>query len=321
MVSAMADVRSVTRQDDALTRERRLAHLAGRQHGLVATWQLTRLGVSRNSVRNRVRKGQLQRLHRGVYAVGHGSITRLGRWMAGVLACGAEAVLSHRSAARLWGLIDWGEIVEVTINGRSGRARPGIKVHCSDSLLNADRTIRNGIPVTSVARTLLDLAAVASRSQTERAMEAADRQGLLHFRALYDLLARNRGHHGLRHLLPLIAQYRGVPDVRSPMERDFLDLCRAHGLPEPQMNVLVEGELVDAHWPKQQLIVELDSRGYHSSPRAFERDHSRDLKLKLAGYEVLRLTRRQLNEDPAFIASTVRTALSRADERSRRRAA
>jgi very-short-patch-repair endonuclease len=231
--------------------------------------------------------------------------------MAAVLACGPDALLSHRSAARLWGLIDWGELLEVTVPGRPRRKRPGITIHSSSSLLIADRASRHAIPVTAVPRTLLDLATVLTADRLERALEAADRQQLLDFRRLDELVHRSHGHRGLRQLIPLIAQYRGAPDVRSDWERDFLDFCRDHRLPLPQTNVLVEGFLVDAYWPAQHLVVELDSYGFHRSRRVFESDHERDARLKLAGYEVLRLTWRQLTEHPAFIASVVRGALAR----------
>jgi very-short-patch-repair endonuclease len=173
-----------------------------------------------------------------------------------------------------------------------------------------DVTIKDGIPVTTVARTLLDLAEVLHPRQLERALEEAERLRRFDLRSIEDVARRSRGRRGLRPLVAVLgATLDTPPATRSDLERMFLDLCRDGGLPQPQVNVLVEGYEVDAHWPGANLIVELDSWGFHRTRRAFERDRARDMKLKLAGYTVLRLTWRQLTEDRDNVATTLRALL------------
>lgn len=176
----------------------------------------------------------------------------------------------------------------------------------------ADRILRDGIPVTSVARTLLDLAEVVPFRQLERAFEEAERLRVLDLPAIDQLCARSRGRRGLRPLGCLIAAAQpSVPATRSELERRFLCLCREAGLPTPSVNVLVAGLEVDAVWQSQRLVVELDGHAFHRSRAAFERDRIRDAALQLAGYRVLRLTYRRLEAEPGVLAETVRSLLAR----------
>lgn len=288
--------------------DRALAHLAGSQHGLVARHQLFALGLGQRTVERRIARGQLHRIHRGVYAVGHRSLSPHGHWLAAVLAAGPGAVLSYRSAAALWELRPAvGSLVDVTVCARARRSRSRIAIHVTRELRDRDCAQHAGIPVTSIARTLLDLAGVLSEQQLGRAFEEAERLHRLDLRAIEDVCLRGRGRRGLGALLRVSADQSGPPPVtRSELERIFLDLCREHCLPQPRINDFVAGHEVDAVWPPQRLVVELDGYAFHRTRAAFERDRARDVALQLAGYKVLRFTHRRLSREPAAIATTLR---------------
>ena len=286
--------------------DREIAELARRQHGRVALWQLLELGFGRGAVEHRLRAGRLHQLYRGVYAVGHDASGAHGRWMAAALAFGQDAVLSHASAAALWAIRPSASgLIDVTVPGRSRHPRPGVRLHLVRRLHPDDVTVRAYIPVTSVPRTLLDLAEVASFRDLGRAVEAAERLRLFDLRAIEKLLQRSRGRHGLKALRAVIANYRPAPMTRSELERAFLEFCIAYGIPLPETNALVEGYEVDALWRAARLIVELDSREFHDTVEAFERDRLRDAELQLAGYTVLRITWRRLSQHPGEVAATL----------------
>jgi Transcriptional regulator, AbiEi antitoxin/Protein of unknown function (DUF559) len=286
--------------------DRPIAELAARQHGVVARRQLIELGFGRGAIDRRRYAGRLHRVHRGVYAVGHPRLVGRGRWIAAVLACGSEALLSHRSAAALWGLRpNIGSVVDVTA-GRSHAGERGIRVHRVRALDPEDRATRDGIPVTTVPRTLLDLGETVSPTQLQRAFEEAERLGLLDMRAIERLRDRSRGRRGLRSLLALLDAHRGPPPMtRSELERRFLDLCRDAGLPPPIVNATAAGMEVDMLWPRQRLVVELDGHAFHRTRAAFERDRVRDAALQRAGHRVLRVTDRRLSAEPAAVIETV----------------
>jgi hypothetical protein len=167
-----------------------------------------------------------------------------------------------------------------------------------------------GIPVTSVARTLLDLAEVVDLQRLERAFEEADRLRLLDLRAIDDTISRNPGRHGLKTLRALLHSVHPVTETRSELERRFVAFCRDAGLPPPSVNAIVEGFEVDAIWTDRRLVIELDSYEFHHTRAAFERDRARDAALQLAGYRVLRLTWRRLSEEPEAVAATIRRLLT-----------
>jgi hypothetical protein len=170
----------------------------------------------------------------------------------------------------------------------------------------------DGIPVTSIPRTLLDLAEVVPAIQLQRAYERAERLRILDVAAIHELLARSNGRRGVVALRDLIAyDPAAAAEADSELELHFLDLVRHAGLPPPQANVLVEGYLVDAYWPTARLVVELQGYAYHSDRQAFERDHARLARLRLAGCEVLALTWRQVTREPAWVASALATLLTR----------
>lgn len=286
-----------------------IARLAGRQHGVVALWQLVALGISTSGVSRRVAEGRLRRIHRGVYAVG--PLDREGYWMAAVLACGEGALLSHRDAAALWNLRQTNRrSIDVTVPGARRRRRPRITVHGTGGLHPDDRAEVDKIPVTSVSRTLLDLAEVVAPTQLRRAYEAAERHRILDIDAVHELIARSNGRRGLSGLLTLL-DHDPSPAVasKSDLESRFLDLVRDAGLPLPQLNVLVDGFLVDAFWPQARLIVELQSWEHHGHRQAFERDSERLARLQVAGYSVLPLTHRQLSDEPDWVIRSLRRLL------------
>lgn len=289
-----------------------LADLANRQHGVVARRQLLELGLGSSAVARRLERASLHRVHAGVYAVGHRAVSPRGLWMAAVLACGPGAVLSHRSAGAVWELqATAAAAVDVTAPGPSRRRRPGIVVHRVRTLHPDDVTRREGIPVTTVARTLLDLAALVSRRQLERAFETAERLALLDARALENACRRQPHRRGSRLVRGVLADQREPPPAtRSELERDFLELCRAARLPLPSVNGVVAGFEVDALWPRQRLVVEVDSLAFHATRAAFERDRLRDSALQVAGYRVLRVTHRRLRLDPEGVAEAVGALLA-----------
>jgi very-short-patch-repair endonuclease len=281
-----------------------IARIAAGQHGVVASRQLEAAGVGKNAITKRVRNGQLHRLHRGVYAVGHRGLSLEGRWMAAVLACGPGAVLSYMSAAALWGLLrpEAGPI-DVSLPSQSGRSRrEGLRIHrCAslavaaeseggagswDEAWSSERearatlvTVRRGIPVTTVARIVHDLERTAAPHLVRRATRQAQLAGF------------TLGTEGIR------------ARTRSDLEDDFLAFCRRHRIPSPAVNVKVGRWTVDFLWPRQRLVVETDFYNTHRGSVAFEDDHQRDLELRRIGYAVHRYTGAQLRGHPAEIAA------------------
>jgi uncharacterized protein DUF559 len=265
--------------------------LAGRQWGVVARAQLFSLGASTAVVDAWVQRGRLHRVHQGVYALGHASLGREGRRLAAVLACGPGAVLSHMSAASHWGLLhtDQTRIDVTALRGRHGA--PGIRLHRSRSLDAQDTTIHEGIPITTLARTLLDLAATTRSSQLERALAQAERLRVYDHRAITDVIARSNGHRGTRVLAQ--ATTRKPKWTRNEWEADFLDLPRKAGLPEPLTNDAFDAPdhghcEPDYHWPSHRVIVETDGFETHGTRAAFRNDRAKDAALTASGYRVLR---------------------------------
>ncbi len=281
--------------------DRGIAGLADAQHGVVSRAQLLQAGLTNSAITRRVESGRLIVLHRGVYAVGHARLRAQGHWMAAVLACGQGAALSHQTAASLWELRRVGSgAIHVTVPGDPGRKRrAGIKLHRSTTLTPDDVTERDGIPVTTVARTIIDLARGMSAHDLEPIVDAADRRHLVDFT---DLRRANPAS-----LQAVLRAYDPAP-TRSELERRFLSICRRHGLPTPEVNQIVEGYLVDFVWRDRRLIVEVDGYAYHRAPSRFETDRERDAELGARGWRVLRFTWRQLEERPGWVAAMTRRA-------------
>jgi Transcriptional regulator, AbiEi antitoxin/Protein of unknown function (DUF559) len=263
------------------TADREIAEIAHRQHGLVTRSQLLRAGFADTAIAYRVQTGRLIRLHRAVYAVGHRPPSPHARAMAAVLACGPGAVLSHRSAAALWGLGRWQRRIEVT--ARSGHRHDGVQTHRSRTLTLDDVTRHYGIPVTTPARTLQDLRRVLDRASLTRAVNDAR----------------------LRHLVKVDAE---TGPTRSVLEDAFLAFIDRHDLPRPEVNQHVADYEVDMLWRPEQLIAELDGRAYHHD--AFEADRERDAVLITAGFRVVRVTWRRLTQQEEREAGRFRALLA-----------
>jgi predicted transcriptional regulator of viral defense system len=290
--------------------DRRVAALAARQHGVVARRQLLEIGLQRGAIAERLRVGNLHRIHRGVYAVGYPVLGGHGRVLAGVLACGPYALLACRSATWLWALGPPPTSIEVLVEGRAPDGASGVLVRRTRSLHPEDRAVRDGIPVTSVARTLLDLAAVAHPDTLERAIEKADNGKLFDRRAVDRALERAGNRKGTKRLRRALGEVDDVrPLTRSDVERLFLALCRRADLPPPAHNLWVEGQEVDALWADKRLVVEVDGYDAHRTRAAFERDRRRDAALQVAGYRVLRVTDRRLKREPEAVADEVRSLM------------
>jgi predicted transcriptional regulator of viral defense system len=292
-----------------------IRQLADRQHGIVTRGQLLERGFTRHQIQQRIRMGWLVVVHPGVYRVGSGRVTHRGRWLAAVLACGSDAVLSHLSAAALWRLIaPVVGPVHVTTQNQTRRRR-GIIAHRTRSFGPSEVTREHGIPVTSPSRTLVDLAAVVPRTQLRRALEATDRLELLDVQALIRRCEDGNGRKGTGTLLSLLAHFRPLPETRSELERGFLRVCDDAGLPRPAVNVVVEGVEVDFAWFSERVVAEVDGYEYHSNRSAFEKDRRRDVTLQLAGFRVLRFTHRRLVEEPDQVVAELRHALAAAEMR------
>jgi very-short-patch-repair endonuclease len=245
-----------------------------------------------------------------VYAGGHTALVPLARELAAVLACGPNAVLSHYSAAWLWRLLELTvELIDVTVP-RSNRRRPGLRVHRSRSLAPEDVSMHRGIPVTAPARTLPDLAKVATPRELERAFDEALTQRITTQAALVAVVERSHGHRGTGRLRNLLTRAEEPALTRSEAEERFLGLVREAGLPSPAVNVQVGAHLVDFLWRDHGLVVEVDGYRFHSSRTAFERDRRRDADLSAGGFRVIRITWRQLVDEPMAVIARIAQALA-----------
>jgi very-short-patch-repair endonuclease len=276
-----------------------IAALADAQYGVIARAQLIERGVSGDAMDRRIRARRLRRLHQGVYAVGHCTLTVEGRWMAAVLAGGRGAVLSHASAAAAWDLRRTsGRVIDVSVPTRAGRARrAGLRLHRSSTLGATDVTVHRGIPITTPARTIIDLAGTLKGRALEHVVDLADHHGLVDFT---DLRAANSAS-----LQAVLRNYRPAP-TRSELEERFLQLCDDHGIERPETNGRIEGIEVDFVWRERRLIVEVDGYRYHRTPSAFERDRERDVRLITADWSVLRFTWHQIVQRAAWVAAAIR---------------
>jgi hypothetical protein len=281
---------------------------------MVARRQLLELGFSRDMIKRRIDRGALHRFHRGVYAYGHRSITMEGRWMAAVLAFGPEAVLSHRSAAQLWGLVPRSSIApEVTRRAHAG-GRPRLVIH--RGALPADEVGRmRGIPVTSVARTMFDLAGMLREREVERAwneMEVREYRLRLSIPALVERYPGRKG----SVLLARLADRKTLPVgiTRNDLEEAFLALIDRYGLPRPRMNahLAVRDRFyeIDCLWEDRRVAIELDGGGAHGTVRAFHRDRERDRILAAEGWTTSRITWHHIHETPSAVASDLHLILT-----------
>lgn len=290
------------------------AAIAGRQHGMVARWQLLELGWSRDVIKRRIARGALHPLHRGVYAYGHRAITVESRWMAATLAFGPDAVLSHRSAGQLLGLVPRSRIRPEVTRPRHAAGRPHLVIH--QAVLPGDEVVRvRGIPVTSVPRTILDLAATRSEREVERAWDQMEFQGHTDVLSVPDLLQRYPRRKGSP-LLTRLASRKTLPVgiTRNDFEEAFLALIDHQGLPRPRMNAHVElrGRFyeIDAFWEQQRVAIELDGGAAHTTSKAFDDDRERDRILTAERFTTTRVTWHHLHDKPQEVADDLRRILT-----------
>ncbi len=273
--------------------------LAARQHGVVARSQLLARGVSPRTIERSLASRRLHRALRGVYALGRPELTREGRWMAIVLACGPGAVLSHGSAAALLGIGAERGIVEVSVVApRAPRPPRSIRVHRRARLSGGDVVVHRGLPVTAAARTLVDLASYLPRLALEAAVNEADKRGLIDPEALRGALTGYAGQPGVAPLRALLDRATFVL-TDSELERRFGPIARRAGLPAPLTGRRVHGFRVDFLWPALRLVVETDGLRYHRTPTQQARDRRRDQELTAGGLTVLRFTHAQVRLETA----------------------
>jgi hypothetical protein len=316
----MLKAMSVARRDTRLYRgfPASVPQLGATQHAVFGLGQLQALGLTMNVVHKRVAAGQLFRVHRGVYALVPGSLlSREGWWMAAVLASGPGAALSHRSAAHLHGLRPTSrERIDVIVAGGSRRKVVGIDAHRSVTLTDQDVTVVDSIPVTTLSRMMLDLAAVVDQRAVERVIKEAGVRGVFDLRAVTDQLTRNPKHPGAPGLQAALGPDRaGLTD--SALEELFVAIWWPTGLPRPQTRFHIDpgdgGPLVraDFAWPQARFDLEIDGGRYHASDRRRQSDYRRDHRLKRAHWEVLRVGDDQLNDDPDGAVTVVWQLLAR----------
>jgi very-short-patch-repair endonuclease len=295
------DIRAQTGTDELI------AHLARRQYGVVTRSQLLARGVSRREIGYRIERRRLHVVQRGVYAVGYDVLSEEGRRMAAALCAGGA--ISHRTAGAAWEILSSPDL-EVT--AARSRRRPGIRIYCQ-RLEPDEVTTLDGIPITTVPRTLLDLAAILPPQELERALNEAEVSRPTSPTALRALLERYPRRHGTAALKAILETRYGI--TRSELEARFVRLLRSAGLSRPELNgvVHVGGRSFecDCVWRPQRLVVELDGRAYHATAAAFERDRARDRRLQAAGWTVVRMTWRQLREEPEIVVADLRTLLRR----------
>lgn len=274
---------------------------------MVARGQLLGLGFSEEAIEHRLAKGKLHPAGRGVYAVGWPRLDRKRRWMAAVLACGEGAALSHRSAAALWEIgVERQDEIEISVRRRCEHRREGIRARSRPSLPAEEIAQRDGIPVTALARTLLDLATVLDPRPLERAVNEADKRNLIDPEELRDALVAFSGESGVRALRKLLDRHTfRLSD--SDLELLFRPIADAAGLAPPQTKAWVNGFEVDFFWPDLGLVVETDGQRYHRTASSQTRDRVRDQVHTAAGLTTLRFTHWQVKHE----RSHVRTVLER----------
>lgn len=293
-----------------------IRNVAARQHGVVARTQLLELGASGSSIGRSVKSGRLRPMHGGVYLVGPLEPARAAE-MAAVLAGGPSAALSHTSALRLWGMLRIAppRPVHVSVPGSGRGLRPGIVFHRVAALDDEERTILDGIRITSPARTIVDAAGMLGLREIELALATAEREGLIGGEELSGLPHRYTRRPGMAMIRALLAEHTGPHLTRSEAERRCLEVFRTAGLPRPHANVPMGPYELDLFWPAEGIAIEIDGRAHHSSRRRFEGDRRKDGWLRGRGVEVIRLSWRQITREPTATAVQVGQALALARAR------
>lgn len=288
------------------------ARLAQRQQGVVTHDQLLVAGLSAQVIKQLIRCGFLHPIHRGVYIVGHLALAPMANEMAALLACGERAVISHRSAAYLWGLLDGGPPeVEVTLVARRCRKKQGVRIRTVSRLYAQDVRRKDRVLLTSPARTIVDLAADTDELELERLIAEARVRRLVRDGELDSALQRAGLRKGRARLKALLRSEGGQAMTRSEIERACRRLLKAAGLPQPEVNQRVAGYEVDFLWREQRMILEVDSYTFHGHRQAFERDRRKSMALEDAGFHVIRVTARQLIDEPLWVIAHLARALDR----------
>lgn len=291
--------------------ERRIHRVARCQHGEISRTQLLDLGLGAGAIKHRLGTGRLVRSHPGVYSVGVPAASGERRWIAAVLACGTGAVLSHLSAAALWEIRLLDPVtIDVSIRRRGARPRDGIRVHRPRCLDPEDTSRRRGIPVTSLPRTLIDLAEVLSTRSLERAVDEAEFLKLLNEDKLAEALERNHGRTGAKRLRRTLGRHEpGTTRTRTKLEESFFLLVKDSQIPQPEVNVPIGRFTVDFLWRDRGLVVETDGRASHDRAAQREEDSRRDAVLAADGYETLRFTWHQVSGRPREVMAALRAKL------------
>jgi hypothetical protein len=298
----------------ALPRGQEVAALARRQYGVVSIRQLRRLGYSHSSVRRAVVSGRLHRVHHGVFAVGHTNLSLNGRCLAAVLASGPRALLSHYSAGWLLGLISTRPVPVHVTTPLPRKRRDAVRIHHSRTLIETDRALEQGIPVTAVSRTALDLATVLRFRNLRKLLRRSEELRVFDLDDFRSVLARNRGHRGRVSLDRALALYEPPRFTRSELEREFLAWVDRAGLGPTVTAFNVAGHELDVYWPELRFAVELDVYATHGAHEPFEEDRLRDEDLKLAGVELTRVTGRRFEREPRKVIDRVARLLSQRRE-------
>jgi very-short-patch-repair endonuclease/predicted transcriptional regulator of viral defense system len=293
--------------DSPHSADREVQALAGRQHGIVKSGQVRAAGLSRQAIRRRVEAGWLVPQYHGVYAVGHTALTGKSHLIAAVYTGGEEALASYRAGGELWGIMRGSQPIEVT-GPRSRVQGKRFILHRSRLIHEEDRALIDNIPVTSLARTLVDLADVLPEKQLANAVHEAEVKRLFDLTQVQRVLDRLPGRKGRHKLRRVLSAYSDVqPFTRSRGERLVLEMCKHHGLTQPRTNTWIESHEVDFHWPEAGLVLEFDGGAVHRTTKAFYDDRKRDRALAAQGIHVVRATDR---DDPAALAKELEQILS-----------
>jgi very-short-patch-repair endonuclease len=287
------------------------SRLATQQEGAVRYDQLRTAGLTLGEIRHLVDAGGLHVRYRGVYIVGHLAFAPMANEAAALLACGSRAVISHRSAAYLWGLLDRPDEVDVTLVGVRRRPQDGLSLHYTAGLGSRDVVEKGCVRLTSAARTIVDLASEASFLQLEALIAEARAKRILRSGELERAVRRAGRRKGVRRLKAILRSHAGHALTRSETERLCRRLLEAAGLPQPITNQRLAGCEVDFLWPDARVVLEVDTITFHGHARAFEWDRRKTMVLENAGYHVIRVTRRQLREEPLWVIAHIARALER----------
>jgi very-short-patch-repair endonuclease len=292
------------------SRDQRIAAIARHQRGRVSRDQLVATGLSGGAIQRRLRRGSLVREHATVYVVGHTAAVPLGPETGALLSVRDGAVLSHRSAAALWAIGAADRNVDILVQGGYAGRRTGVRIHRTRLLDARDVRIRDALPVTSPARTLLDNAGQSSIRVLERMFTEAVTQDLVSPADLEDVITRGRGRSGCAALHALLDDENDPAFTRSDGEKRMRALVRQAGLPQPLVNAPLHGFEVDFYWPAQAVVVEIDSYGFHTSRWAYERDCRKDAVLRAHGVPPLRFSHRQVRDEPLLVITQVAQAIA-----------